>query len=237
MLLDILFDGTENLMANVLALLVVIPCLLFSLSVHEYAHGFAAYKQGDGFAKLSGRLTINPLKHIDPLGFACMLLVGFGWAKPVPVVPANFKNGRKSMIIVSVAGVVANMLLAFVFAFLWYFLCFIVFPNVSWFFESERGILLFTVINMIFGNLISVNVTLAVFNLVPIPPLDGYKLLKELAIGKINYNFFTTMERHSTIILLAFLFLSNRIGIIAGLSGLFLDAITSVMDLIFVAFI
>ena len=114
MLLDVLFS--DNVMLSLLSVLIALPALLFSLSAHEYAHGFAAYKQGDGFAKSAGRLTLNPFKHIDPIGTLMMLLVGFGWAKPVPIVPGNFRNGRKIMFIVSLAGILTNLILAVVFS-------------------------------------------------------------------------------------------------------------------------
>mgnify|MGYP001129988996 FL=1 len=116
-----LFSGGFSLEA-LLSLLITLPFLMLSLSVHEYAHAFAAHKQGDDYARVMGRMTINPLKHIDPLGLLMLVLVGFGWAKPVPIVPSNFKNGRKSMIIVSIAGVLANLIMAFIAINLLYFL-------------------------------------------------------------------------------------------------------------------
>ncbi len=234
MLLDILFSN--NILLSLLSLIIVFPALLFSLSAHEYAHGFAAYKQGDGFAKSTGRLTLNPLAHIDPVGTLMMLLVGFGWAKPVPIVPSNFRNGRKSMLIVSFAGVFANLILATVSMFLLYFLQVIVFSQVN-FFYTELGLKIWIVIYDILYYLIIVNLNLAVFNLIPIPPLDGYKIFKEFFIGKVSYNFFMNMERYATIILLVFLVVSNRVGIIKGVSGFLFSLMSKVMDLIFIAFI
>lgn len=228
---------TDNIMLELLSILIALPALLFSLSAHEWAHGFAAYKQGDGFAKASGRLTLNPFKHIDPLGTLLMLLVGFGWAKPVPVVPSNFKNGRKSMVIVSIAGVLTNLVLATVSMFLLFFIQYIVFPNFPVLYSSENGFVFCGVILQVFSYLVILNINLAVFNLVPIPPLDGYKLFKEIFIGKISYTFFTNVERYSNMILLIFLIFSDRIGLIGFISSFIYDLMIKVMNLIFIAFI
>jgi len=152
-------------------------------------------------------------------------------------VPANFRNGKKSMIIVSLAGIITNLILAFVAAFFLYFFRFIIAPNVLWFYETENGIMLYTIISMVFAYLTTINITLAVFNLIPIPPLDGYKVFKELAIGKIHYNTFANLERYSTIILIIFLVLSDRLGIIGMLSNFVFSGIEAVMNLIFTAFI
>ncbi|MBE7091607.1 MAG: site-2 protease family protein [Clostridiales bacterium] len=235
MLLDIF--TADNKIFAILSFLIAFPALLFSLSIHEYAHGLAAYKQGDGFAKLSGRLTLNPFKHIDPIGTLAMLLIGFGWAKPVPVVPNNFKNGKKSMLIVSFAGVIANLILATFSFFLLFFFQYIITPNILWFQASETGVLVYFVIYYVFYYLIILNINLAVFNLMPIPPLDGYKIFKEFFIGRINYNFFSNIERYSTYVLLAFLLVGNRIGIIPAISGFIFELMYKVMELIFIAFI
>lgn len=235
MLLDIL--TSDNKMLAILSVLIALPALLFSLSIHEYAHGFAAYKQGDNFAKLSGRLTLNPFKHIDPIGTLAMLLVGFGWAKPVPIVPNNFRNGRKSMLLVSFAGIIANLLLAVIAFFLLFFFQYIIAPDVMWFTSSEAGYMVYLLVYYILYYLIVLNINLAVFNLMPIPPLDGYKIFKELFIGKINYNFFSNMERYSTYILIAFLIIGNRIGLISVISDFIFGLMQKVMELIFIAFI
>ncbi len=235
MLFDI-FDA-ENIMLGILSVIIAFPALMFSLTIHEYAHGLAAYKQGDGFAKLSGRLTLNPFKHMDPIGTLALLLVGFGWAKPVPVVPNNFRNGRKSMLIVAVAGIFANLIFAVISFFLLFFFELIIAPDVLWFIETEAGYMVYCVISDILYYLVIVNINLAVFNLVPIPPLDGYKIFKELFIGKLNYNLFSNMERYSTYILFGFLILSDRIGLLGEISGFIFNLLYKVMELIFIAFV
>ena len=168
--------NTDNVWVALLSIVIAFPALLFSLSLHEYAHGYAAYTQGDGYAKAAGRLSLNPFKHLDPIGTLAMLLVGFGWAKPVPVIPSNFKNGRKSMLIVAFAGIFANLVFATISYFLLYFFQYVIAPNVLWFYSTEAGTMAYTVIYLIFYYLVGLNISLAVFNLMPIPPLDGYNI-------------------------------------------------------------
>lgn len=235
MLIDIF--TAENIWLAFLSVLIAFPALLFSLSLHEFAHGYAAYTQGDSYAKSTGRLTLNPFKHLDPIGTLAMLIVGFGWAKPVPVVPSNFRNGRKSMLIVAFAGIFANLVLATIAYFLMYFFQYIIADKVAWFFASDTGFMCYTVIYLILYSLVNLNIALAVFNLMPIPPLDGYNIFKELFIGRIHYRFFVNVERYSTFILVAFLVLGDRIGIISSISGFIIGLMTKVMDLIFIAFI
>ncbi len=227
MLLDMLLGGTDNIWMSLLSLLVAFPVLLFSLSAHEFAHGFAAYKQGDGYAKMLGRLTLNPFKHLDPIGTLAMLLIGYGWAKPVPINPGNFKNGKKSMLIVSSAGIIANLLLAFIAVFLQNFILYII-PNIP-----VVSIVLYNV----FLYLAIINLNLAVFNFIPIPPFDGYRIFKELFAGKLTYSFFLTAERYSTVICLIFILICNRTGLISVVSGALYDAINYLVHFIFIAFI
>ena len=140
--------------------LLVIP-LLFSVIIHEVAHGWVAYRMGDPTAKEMGRLTLNPLKHLDPHGTLMLFPVGFGWAKPVPVNFYNLRDRRKGLILVSSAGIVANIILAFLFEMLLK-----VIPL------RYAG----TWIVMIYF-MVQINITLAALNLIPLPPLDGSKIL------------------------------------------------------------
>ncbi|HWQ50436.1 MAG TPA: site-2 protease family protein [Terriglobales bacterium] len=153
----------EDFLQNALYL---VPVALLSLSFHEFAHGWAAYKLGDPTAKEAGRLTLNPLAHLDILGTIAMLLLRFGWAKPVPVNPMYFKNRKRDSAITAAAGPLSNLLLAFVCLFLFYVVVFFV-P-----YGKPNDILQKFLIIMV-----SLNVGLAVFNLLPISPLDGSKIL------------------------------------------------------------
>lgn len=154
-------------------ILLEIPIILISLSAHELAHGYVAYKCGDGTAKAFGRLTLNPIKHLDPVGALCMLVMGYGWAKPVPVNMRYLKKPRRDMALVSLAGPLTNFLLAVLFALLRagiiIALSFIEVPSSA----DTVMFVLFTLIQL--GILL--NLGLGIFNLIPLPPLDGANIL------------------------------------------------------------
>ena len=147
---------------------------LIALSVHEFAHGYAAYKMGDSTAKNLGRLTINPLKHLDIIGTICMVLFRFGWAKPVPINARNFKNPKRGFAISALAGPLSNLLLGFLTVGL-YLLYFALLRDVRF----EEGFVLNlaqTVADFLYI-FFSLNIGLAIFNLIPVPPLDGSRIL------------------------------------------------------------
>jgi Zn-dependent protease len=179
--------------------LVAIP-LLFSVIIHEVAHGWVAYRMGDPTAKWSGRLTFNPLRHLDPIGTLMLFLAGFGWAKPVPVNFNNISDRRKGLIFVSSAGIVANILFAF-FALLFFRL----------FSPSTSGVAVILVYYVA-----QINITLAALNLIPIPPLDGSKILMGIASERTHY-FLARLEPYGFFIIIGFLYL----GILDPLIGLF----------------
>ncbi len=166
-----------------LARLFVVFC---TLPVHEYAHALVADKLGDKTARLSGRLTLNPMAHIDILGAVMILFVGFGYAKPVPVNPRNFKNPKKGMALTALAGPFANILMAIIFMFL---------SNVFSLFGNSIFVQAFYIF---FTFAASINIGLAVFNLIPIPPLDGSRVL-ELLIPDRYYYKFARYERYIVI--------------------------------------
>lgn len=155
----------------------LIPAVLLSLSFHEFSHGYVAFKLGDPTAKQAGRLTLNPLAHIDPLGTLCMLIFRFGWAKPVPVNVMYFKDRKKGMAITAAAGPISNLLLAF--------LCLLLFVPVL----VYAG---WTAVGSYAANflyiMVMINVGLAVFNLLPISPLDGSKILYAVLSNKIYFS-------------------------------------------------
>lgn len=147
-------------------------CILLSLILHECAHGYVALKCGDPTAWMMGRLTLNPAKHLDPIGTICMVFLRVGWAKPVPVNPRNFRHYKRDYILVSIAGITVNFLL-FLIGLAVYIL---IYKHVrltdAWIYALQ-----------FFGMLARINIGLAIFNLIPVPPLDGYRILNQFAFG------------------------------------------------------
>jgi len=174
-----------NTQQAIVWLLLALPVLLFSFSFHEAAHAFAANKMGDPTAKNLGRLTMNPAKHIDPVGFGAMLLVGIGWAKPVPVHTRYFKDPKKGMAFTAAAGPLSNVLLAFV-GVIGYTIMQSVTGQIPFSYiallehPEAMEILGVTSLQLVFLAFFSIftwiNATLAVFNMIPIPPFDGSRL-------------------------------------------------------------
>lgn len=198
----------DYLLDFLLELLIVFPTVLIALSFHEAAHGFVAYKLGDPTAKYLGRLTLNPVKHIDPIGTICMLIAHFGWAKPVPIDITNFKNPKRDLAISSLAGPVMNLLLGLFGCFL-YVLTINLLPEYTFEYSSEFTLgLARTLIKFVyyFGWL---NISLALFNLLPIPPLDGSKILYAFLPPKPN-NWLKMHEREVAIGFMIILIIDTR---------------------------
>ena len=152
-------------------LIILLPILIFSLCFHEFSHGYIAYKLGDHTAARNGRLTLNPLAHLDPIGSLMILFVGFGWAKPVPVNPVNFSNPRVDMMKVAFAGPASNLLLAFTGGLMMRLV------NIVGLLQSEMFIqtLYFFIL---------INISLAVFNMIPVAPLDGSQIFGNMISKK-----------------------------------------------------
>lgn len=218
MLFSILRDHSSPLDIAVY-LFTMVFVVFCTLPIHEFAHAWVATKLGDQTARLSGRLTINPIAHIDPIGAIMIFLIGFGYAKPVPVNPRNFKDPKKGMAITALAGPTANILMAFVFLFL---------KNaVAAFADTDTLVIKAIVFFLYYAALI--NISLAVFNLLPIPPLDGSRLFQLFIPDKYYYKIMQ-YERYIIIgvfILLLTGALSTPISFLAGILYNGLDYITA----------
>jgi Zn-dependent protease len=204
-----------------LNLVFLIPILLFSMMMHELAHGWVAYRLGDPTAKRHGRLSFNPLRHLDPLGTAMFVITYlfsgfvFGWAKPVPVSPYYFKNRQRGMAIVGAAGPITNLILAVIFALI-----------LNWITPPTNS-RVFTIFFLLF----QINVVLGLFNLIPIPPLDGSRILGGF-LPRSAYEKWIAVDRYGMILVIVFIVLFQRTffkllqGAMLGLAELLLSNYT-----------
>lgn len=194
MLLNLLLGG--DITTFLISLLLSLPIVLFSLSLHETAHGFVAYKLGDPTAHSMGRLTLNPLRHLDPIGFICMLLLGYGWAKPVPVNTRYFRKPRRDMALTGAAGPASNLLLALIFT----ILLKIAYEGLARQAYTNETVLLlveFLLLFLFYG--IRINAVLALFNLIPIPPFDGSRIL----FAFLPYHLYYKMMKYERVLYIA----------------------------------
>ena len=195
-----------------------IPALLIALTVHEYAHARVAVALGDPTPRFEGRLTLNPIAHLDPFGLIMLWLVQFGWAKPVSVNPRNFKNGRQGMMFVSLAGPGANLITAFIAMLIWGILDAI----------GIREDWIITTLSLI----CRYNIIFAVFNMLPIPPLDGSKVLMNYLPGRLAYQY-ESYSQYGSLILMG-LIISGLVGIIINpIAGWILRTMGLIVTFIF----
>ncbi len=202
---------------GILNLLLTVPGVLIALTFHEFAHAWAADKLGDETPRVQGRLNLNPLSHIDPVGFVFLIVAGFGWGKPVQIDPRNF-NGKYSLskaeAIVSAAGPIMNFILAFVFLIIYYIL--FVVTNALAGLSTMWQQVIFAVITYT----VSINIGLGVFNLIPLPPLDGSKILMHFLPYKAKEWFYKNEQIFYILFLILF---------VTGLSSVVLTPIFNVV--------
>ncbi len=223
MIFDLMRNGMSvELLINLCVRVFIIFCVL---PVHEFAHGFVAYKLGDNTAKLKGRLTMNPLAHVDPFGALMVLLVGFGYAKPVPVNIGRFKRGKRKqyMALTAFAGPVSNIIMATIFTF-FYCMIFYKFMHLG---ETAMYVALFLSVAA------QINISLAVFNLLPIPPLDGSRILNAVLPDRIYFKIMQ-YERYIVLVIFALIFMNVLDGPISFLSGLIESLIIRLCEIPFV---
>jgi len=232
---------------NILVYLYAIPAILISLSFHELSHAYVSYKNGDPTAKNLGRISLNPFKHLDPLGTLMLIIsiksgFGFGWAKPVPIDPWYYKNKKRGTVLVSLAGPVSNFLLAFIFSFP---MAYIALKNgyspkevynssiglFGWGFSAEA--IIFNISRFLY----MINIGLGVFNLLPVPPLDGSKILSAV-LPQRSYFKLMEYERYIGLIFLAVMFFKPEIlstilqPLRRGIEFIFLNLGSPVLNLI-----
>lgn len=205
-------DSITSMLATLLAVLVAI-------TFHETAHGYVAYSLGDTTAKDQGRLTLNPLAHLDPIGALLMFIAGFGWAKPVPVNPFYFKGDRtRGMMLVSIAGPLTNLALSF----LAYFI-----------YVAGSGFYSIPFLSVFLRSMVTLNIYLAIFNLIPIPPLDGSKILAGFLPKATAYKYLNTVEQYGFLILMVLIIFNVTDMILVPIANAVLNLFSQILFLIF----
>ena len=195
--------------------------VLLSISIHEWAHATIAYIMGDYTQKSRGRMTLNPIKHLNPMGMILFLLLGFGWANPVVMDSRNFKKPRLGIILTSLAGPFANFLSGFI----WLFIDVIIIVL------SPVDSVLVMNLNTLFQYLVLYNLSFGFFNLIPLPPLDGSKVVAELLPFKYKYKYLS-IEKYSMYIFIALIIVLNRFNFIGSLTTMMMSFFLTIISAI-----
>ncbi len=207
------------------SLLLALPAIVIAISFHEFGHAWMANRLGDPTPRNQGRVTISPFAHIDPWGFLMLVLFHFGYGKPVYINPANFKNRKRDEILVALSGVTINLVISLVAAVLFNLLAYVFhFYNMT----------ILTIVDLI----VIININILIFNLLPIPPLDGYKVVRNLFLHK-NLNFFWKVDQYGFLILLGVLMadrllLNNfLIGCLMAVTGVIYNGVYAIAGIFF----
>ena len=230
MLLDILGGNTSAY--GLLQLVLAIPCIIIALSFHEAAHGFVAYKMGDPTARNLGRLTLNPAKHLDLFGTLCMLVVGYGWAKPVPIQTRYFKNQKKGMALTAIAGPLTNLILGIIGILLYRITLLLVLNSevmADTFANDSKGNLILAIL-LLLNTFPVYHFSFAIFNMIPIPPFDGSRVLFAFLPDKYYFGIMK-YERYIMIALLVFMTAGPGFSI-GSIVSLLVNGINALLDLI-----
>lgn len=209
----------EVFMLDISTMIYRIPALLFAITIHEYAHAQCADSMGDPTARYMGRLTFNPMAHLDPIGALLLVVAGFGWAKPVPINTSNFRNRKEGVLKVSFAGPAANLFLCFLAALLM--------AAMNRFGMLSDGVYRFLLWMQLY------NVWFAFFNLIPVPPLDGSKIVSELLPPAMAWKFDNIVGQYGFYILIALVFTGITGMIINPLANGYMLLVNSIMHIIF----
>lgn len=185
-------------MFSIYSKILTLPGIIIALSFHEFAHAWMSNKLGDPTPRMQGRLTINPVAHLDVLGFICLIICGFGWGKPVMINPYYYKKRRRDELLVALAGVTMNLILAIIFSLP---------TKLVYGIYAQTGSTLFEVIYFVLMYTVQINLCLMIFNLIPVPPLDGWGILTQL-VDLEKYSWYNTVYRYGGWILMALILLN-----------------------------